>query len=253
MSDVASVLASGGAGLGGLGLVGELVAAAATVGLDYASAAALTSMETGGRNVWGHDPVSADGCYAPGGPVSEGSYRCVRASPRAGYNGAGPVQLTWVGYWDAADRLNGTWDPVSNYRVGFQALLDLQRQHGEQDGARAYNGSGPQAEAYGAEWLRRRNIYRNLLAPAVAPPPPVARPVLHQGDTGPLVWQLQLFMDHVFPAYSHIDAGPGPSSVIGPNTIAALTEFQRRSGIPTAPPFEIGPHTWAALAQAGFH
>ena len=256
MIDVVSVLRNGGNGVGGLGLVNELLSAANAVGLEVASAAALTSMETGGQNIWGHDQVDTGGCYTKGGPVTEQNYKAVRASPTAGYNGAGPVQLTWKGYWDAADRLGGTWDPASNYHVGFQALVDLQRQHGEQDGARAYNGSGTQAEKYGAEFIRRRDIFRSLLANAVSSAPAVpaaARPVLHEGDSSPLVWQLQNFMLHVFPAYSKIVPGPGPVSIIGPQTVAALTEFQKRSGIPTAPPFEIGPRTWAALAAAGFH
>jgi hypothetical protein len=90
-------------------------------------------------------------------------------------------------------------------------------------------------------------------SPAPAPAPaPAGRPNLHEGDTSALVWSLQLFMNRTFSSYSHIDAGPGPTSRLGPQTIAAVEEFQRRVGIPTAPPFEVGPKTWAALEKYGF-
>jgi peptidoglycan hydrolase-like protein with peptidoglycan-binding domain len=259
MTDAATILRQGGNGQPGLGLVDELLAACAVTGHEVASAAALITKETAGRNIWGHDGVDTGGCYDKGGPVTRENYLCVRASRTAGFNGAGPGQLTWVGYWTAADALGGVWDPRANLRVALKALTDLQRQYGDQDGARAYNGTNAAARAYGADYIARRLAWRVLLAGTAAPmpssPPPapaVGRPTLGEGVTSELVWQLQQFLNRVFPAYSHIDAGPGPTSRLGPQTIGVVEEFQRRSGIPTAPPFSIGPRTWAALASAGF-
>lgn len=258
MTDAATILRQGGNGQPGLGLVDELLQACAMTGHEVASAAALTTKETAGRNIWGHDGVDTGGCYDKGGPVTRENYQCVRASRTAGFNGAGPLQLTWVGYWTAADALGGVWDPLSNYRVGLKALTDLQRQYGDQDGARAYNGSNAAARAYGADYVARRVAWRLLLAGTAAPapssPPPapaVGRPTIGEGVDSALVWQLQRWMTPRY-GYCKIDAGPGPTSRLGPQTIACLEEFQRRSGIPTAPPFAIGPRTWGALAAAGF-
>ncbi|MCD2193542.1 DUF1906 domain-containing protein [Actinomycetospora endophytica] len=88
-------------------------------------------------------------------------------------------------------------------------------------------------------------------APAPTPAP-VTLPEIVDGSTSALVWNLQLFMNRAFASYSHIDAGPGPTSRCGPQTEAAVTEFQRRMGISTAPPFAVGPKTWAALESFGF-
>jgi GH25 family lysozyme M1 (1,4-beta-N-acetylmuramidase) len=88
--------------------------------------------------------------------------------------------------------------------------------------------------------------------PPPPPPPTPVRPTLHEGDSSALVWSLQLFLNRTFPAYSHIDAGPGPTSRIGPQTMAAVEEFQRRSSIPTDPPFAVGPRTWSELERFGF-
>lgn len=101
----------------------------------------------------------------------------------------------------------------------------------------------------------------SLLYGSVAPTPPPApsntpnpalMPVLAEGQTSALIWQLAGFMNDKYPLYSHIDRGAGPTCRLGPQCIAALTEFQKRSSIPTDPPFGVGKNTWAALFAAGF-
>lgn len=90
---------------------------------------------------------------------------------------------------------------------------------------------------------------------APAPPPSGGEPtypVLVEGTSSDLVWRLQKFLCRVFPSYARIDVGPGPTGRLGPQTRAALEEFQRRSGIPTNPPFAVGPKTWSSLTAAGF-
>jgi predicted chitinase len=107
-------------------------------------------------------------------------------------------------------------------------------------------------------WTERQKMYAaflkagNTLLPTDAPPPAPTYPTLREGDVSELVWRLAGFMNQNYPAYSRIDRGPGPTCRLGPQTRAALEEFQRRSGIPTAPPFAVGPKTWTALTKAGF-
>lgn len=88
--------------------------------------------------------------------------------------------------------------------------------------------------------------------PTPPPGPPSGYPAVHEGDVSALIWDLQRFLNRTFPAYSHIDAGAGPFSRCGPATVAVVEEFQSRCGIPTTPPFEIGPKTWAKLVSFGF-
>lgn len=112
-----------------------------------------------------------------------------------------------------------------------------------------------------ARWDRCLRLGDALVpGPASSTPPPtsVGRadastfPTLREGDTSELVWRLQVFMNKNFGRYSSIDAGTKPPSRLGPQTRGVLEEFQRRSGIPTDPPFGIGRRTWQALIDAGF-
>lgn len=237
-----------------------VVQAAGIVGLDVASAAAIAFKESRAQMIWGHDGVDPAGTYVKGGPVTLANYWAYRKSPTAGWQGVGIFQLTWKGYITQAEQLNpsaGAADPLTNCRVGCQALKDLQRQYGEQDGARAYNGTNDAAYAYGRDFIAVRDHFRGLLAGAspVVPtptPPAGALPDLHEGDVSDLVWRLQKWLNSNFPAYSKIDAGPGPTSRLGPQSIAAMEEFQRRVGISTAPPFGWGAKSWAQARSLGF-
>lgn len=135
----------------GMLLPDDLVAAAAQANLPLHYAAALVEQESGnGRNVWGSDAVDTGGVYSKGAPVTrEGylNYRALVDQGRIGSQGVGPCQLTSRGYQVAADAIGGCWQPRANMIIGFKALADLMRQHGD-DGIRRYNGSGPAAERY---------------------------------------------------------------------------------------------------------
>lgn len=74
---------------------------------------------------------------------------------------------------------------------------------------------------------------------------------LRQGDTGPAVAKLQAWLNRMYPAYSRIDLGP---QRYGPQTVAVVREFQKRSGVAgsDADGTVIGPRTWAALLAAGY-
>lgn len=87
-------------------------------------------------------------------------------------------------------------------------------------------------------------------APAVAETG--ALPELAEGDTSELVWKLATWLNREFPKYSRINAGDRPPCRLGPQCMAAMTEFQRRTGIPTAPPFGWGPRSWEAARSLGF-
>ena len=81
--------------------------------------------------------------------------------------------------------------------------------------------------------------------------PPVQAPAtpgtLQSGATGPAVARLQAWLNHTYPAYSKIDLKP---QRYGPQTIAVVKEWQRRSGL--VADGVVGPRTWAALLAAGY-
>ncbi|SFO82006.1 Putative peptidoglycan binding domain-containing protein [Amycolatopsis arida] len=72
-------------------------------------------------------------------------------------------------------------------------------------------------------------------------PAPSGRPTLRAGSTGQAVRDLQAFLNRVYPAYSRLAV----DGIFGPNTTAAVKEFQRRSGL--AVDGIVGPRTWAKL------
>ncbi len=253
MPDAAAVLRAN-----GMGLANELVQAAELERMDIAIAATIIAGESWGRNVFGHDNVPTGGTYTKGGAVTRDNYLAYRGWMRGGSGrrqGVGPAQCTSAQYQDTADALGGCWDPVANMRSGFRGMGALMRQYGTRNGARRYNGSGPQAEKYADSFMARLATWQARLNGASAPPAPAPAsglPTLREGDNSALVWRLAGFMNSNYGAYSKIDRGPGPTCRLGPQCIAALTEFQRRSGIPIDPPFAVGPKTWAALTVAGF-
>lgn len=152
----------------------EVVELAAAVGLELAAAAVLLEKESGGgRNVWGSDAVQTGGFYAKGAAVTRENYTAWKPNrSRLGSQGVGPCQLTWSGYQDQADQLGGCWDWRHNVRVGFAALVQLQRQYGVRDGFRRYNGSGPMAERYADDAMTKLGRWRTRLGPAAASPVP---------------------------------------------------------------------------------
>lgn len=151
----------------GLTNVDAIVVAARLEGLDVAAAATCIAKESGGANVWGHDPVSTGGVYTKGAQVTREAYNAYRAlvtAGRIGRQGVGPCQCTSAGYQNTADALGGCWDPVANMRSGFRGLAKLINAYGVQGGAQRYNGSGPAAVAYGRDFLARYSTWRQRLA-----------------------------------------------------------------------------------------
>lgn len=143
--------------------------AARETGLSLPLACSVLMQESGGGlNVFGHDPT----VYVGAGTVTRAKYLDYlreRDVPKYGARcqGVGPMQLTFAGYQDEADKLGGCWSPLANLRVGFRVLAENVRRDGLHDGVRAYNGSGPAAERYAYTVVARAEGYaRRLRLPA---------------------------------------------------------------------------------------
>jgi hypothetical protein len=231
----------------------EVVELCALSGLELATAVTLLEKESsGGRNVFGHDAVETGGFYEKGGPVTQAAYLQYKAHRKElGAQGVGPTQLTLPDFQDHADARGGCFDWRINAQVGFEILSGLIKAKGVRSGFRAYNGSGPPAEAYATDAMKRLQAWRDRLTGPVVQV--TARPTLRDGDTGAAVAALQRFLNRTFPAYSHIDLAP---KRYGPQTAKVVAEFQRRAGLsgqgvsPTGR--FVGPPTWAALEHFGF-
>lgn len=137
-------------------------------GVPYTVGATILEGESaGGRNIFGHDGVSTGGTYTKGAAVTKASYLAYRGWMRAASGrrqGVGPCQCTSAQYQDTADALGGCWDPLANMRSGFRGMGSLIKAYGVQQGARRYNGSGPQAETYGRRFTARHTTWVSRLA-----------------------------------------------------------------------------------------
>lgn len=233
----------------------EVVELAALAGLELAAAATLLEKESGGgNNIYGHDAVSTGGFYVKGGPVTKSNYlKYKEHRAQLGAQGVGPTQLTFPGFQDRADARGGCHDWRVNTSVGFEILSGGITAHGVRSGFRAYNGSGPAAEKYATDAMAKLQVWRSRLAGTPGPAPTVVRPVLKEGDSGPLVLSVQKFMNRTFPLYSHLEL---TSRIYGAETSKVIAEFQRRAGVSGpgvhAAGRRIGPPTWAALEFFGF-
>jgi hypothetical protein len=130
----------------------EVIAACHSTGLPLSYGLALLEKESGFKNVFGHDAVANP---IKGGTVTRARYAEYKRRRKRGegMQGVGYTQLTWYVFQDHADALGGCWKPYPNIVVGFRLLRDLIHSHGVQHGAARYNGTGPDAEAYGRNFL----------------------------------------------------------------------------------------------------
>lgn len=138
----------------------RVVWAARQVGLPLSYAAALLEKESAlGHNVFGHDSVRNP---VKGGPVTKARYELYKRYRKQGLGmqGVGPCQLTWYATQDQADSLGGCWKPEINMYVGFKQLMDNIRAHGVWAGVKAYNGTGPAADAYANDWTAKQKQWQ---------------------------------------------------------------------------------------------
>jgi peptidoglycan hydrolase-like protein with peptidoglycan-binding domain len=103
------------------------------------------------------------------------------------------------------------------------------------------------------------DVLRRATADVIGGVPPTdeSRPLLTEGVTSALVWQLQGWLNRMF-SYSSIDRGPGPTSRYGPQTMSVISEFQRRVNAAAGHQVltvdgKVGPATWGQLERYGFN
>lgn len=134
-------------------------------GIPVSLGLAMLEQESGGRNVFGHDPVK-NHPELRGKQVTKKRYLTYKEARNrgAGMQGVGPLQLTWWELQDEADRRGGCWRGRINIRVGFEKLAALIKLYGKHDGIRRYNGSGPAANRYTLEVQRKADVWHKRLS-----------------------------------------------------------------------------------------
>lgn len=233
-----------------------LVTAAQVTELPLHIAAALTSKESNGANVYGND---AGGTFAtpgaPDKPVTAANYadfyRLV-VEQKHKSNGVGPLQITYRGYFPQAKALGvKLWVPFDNYRFGFRILKTALTRYGASpDGiAKAgtlYNAGNLNSgiTAYGRDLAAKAATWKTRLAGATLPP------VLRRGDKGPEIAHLQSALLTHFPTLAApIAASGGADGSFGPATESAVKTVQAHLKLPADG--TVGPWTRGRLTEHG--
>jgi hypothetical protein len=125
-------------------------------------ALAMLEKETGipQRNIFGCDHGEGRAfCHEN---VTEARVKALRSSGLA--NGVGWTQITFPAFVVEADKLGGAHKPRFQMRVGFGVLKGHMDRLGVQQGFRAYNGTGPAAEAYGRDAVKIAERWEKILS-----------------------------------------------------------------------------------------
>lgn len=80
---------------------------------------------------------------------------------------------------------------------------------------------------------------------------PGGLPYIKEGDVSAAVYRLLAWLN-TRPGLPRVNNGTMPPSRMGPQGMAAATEWQRQNGIPTAPPFGWGDRSWQKAREQGF-
>jgi hypothetical protein len=123
---------------------------------------AMIENESGGLNVFGSEGTACPVEWYDR-EVNHARYTVYRERRDAGGspNGVGPTQITDTALQVEAQRLGGCWVPQLNCDVGFHFLHGLMVDYGTEGGYRAYNGSGPAADAYAERAMRWEAIWHD--------------------------------------------------------------------------------------------
>jgi hypothetical protein len=136
------------------------VAERARLPLHFALAMLEKETDIPQRNIFGCD-------HGPGRAFCHENVTAARVAAlrRSGLaNGVGWTQLTFRPFVEEADRLGGAHKPRFQLRVGFKVLKEnVDREGSPQQGFRAYNGSGEDAEKYGREAIAIARRWKRTL------------------------------------------------------------------------------------------
>jgi hypothetical protein len=147
----------------GLVNVATIQMAAQNVGIHLAPACALMTMESSGRNVYGHDKDAALSGYPH--QVDESNFKVYHwlvTEKGMTPNGVGPSQLTFMGFInDMIADGHRPWVLMDNMEYGFSLILDYRHSQGSWlDAATKYNGSSD----YGRRFVASLDNWREWLA-----------------------------------------------------------------------------------------
>jgi hypothetical protein len=128
---------------------------------------ALQEQESGGRNIFGADE-SAPFAHLP---VTQQRVMELVRQVRAGgkSNGVGPLQLTFIGFIDEANRDGGAWKPAVNIATGLGIIAGHIKSHGVRGGLAAYNAGNPNSpvgQGYADAVVRKQDHFHDLVTPA---------------------------------------------------------------------------------------
>jgi murein DD-endopeptidase MepM/ murein hydrolase activator NlpD len=141
----------------------EIVRESKRSGVAVPLICAVLEVESGFRNVFGHDKVRNPIKSPDGGllEVTAERYRRYLDYRRQGLGnqGVGPMQLTSPGLQDRADALGGGYAVGPNIRVGVEYLAAKIKERGLYRGVAAYNGS----TVYADKVLAREKVWRARL------------------------------------------------------------------------------------------
>lgn len=130
---------------------------------------ALQEQESGGRNIFGADERAPFAHQ----PVTQGRVMELVKHVRAGgtSNGVGPLQLTFLGFIEEANRDGGAWKPAVNIATGLAIVAGHIKAHGVRGGLAAYNAgraNAPVGLGYADEVMRKQDRFHDLMVPAAA-------------------------------------------------------------------------------------
>jgi hypothetical protein len=127
---------------------------------------ALQEQESGGRNIFGAD-ARAPFAHQP---VTQARVMELVRHVRGGgtSNGVGPLQLTFIGFIDEANRDGGAWKPAVNIATGLGIVAGHIKRHGVRGGLASYNAGQPGSPAgqrYADEVMRKQKHFHDLMTP----------------------------------------------------------------------------------------
>lgn len=126
---------------------------------------ALQEQESGGLNIFGADQ-NAPFTHLP---VTKARVLKLVNLVHAGgvSNGVGPMQLTFIGFIEEANRDGGAWEPAVNVATGLGIIAGHVKQHGVPGGLATFNAGNPQSsqgKKYAQHVIKLQDHFHQLIA-----------------------------------------------------------------------------------------